>query len=931
MKYVKRPQLRIEDLEVRTLLSAMSPLTQISEVRSDFSAAALTGRLDVNQDGFVAPGDALSIVNELNGSDASVDDDMLDVNRDGKVSPLDALLVINHLSSDGLTRTSQIEAVSGARTNAYIVIMADDPIVAYEGGVRGLKATKPAAGEKVDPNGRAVRAYQDHLNASHERALRSAGVDGSRKMYDYTFALNGFAAKLTNAEVTALAARSDVLMMKESGLVQLQTDTTPDYLGLTAPGGAWDLGYDGENIVIGVVDSGIWPQHPSFSDRTGTGPQGQSGKLDYQQIPGWHGKCTPGEDFAASDCNQKLIGAQYFGEGFGGEEGVSAVFPSEVWSARDNVGHGTHVASIAAGNSGVEATIFGEVVGEISGIAPRARISAYKVCWGSSGCFATGEDILAGVDQAVADGVDVVNISLGNDADDSVLGAIEFAALFAEQAGVFVAASGGNDGPGPRTISNEAPWLATVAAGVHFVDPPEIASFSSRGPSLASGDLLGPDVTAPGYSILAALSPLALNGLGLEYAYFSGTSMASPHVAGVGAILRTAHPDWTPAMVKSAIMTTARDEADWNPAEEGSGFVEPNAALDPGLVYDAAFADYVGFLCGADQLPTDVCDDLGIETIDPSDLNLPNITIGELLGSQTVTRTVTNVGPAATYSVQVNAPDGLHVEVSPSEIQLETGESATYEVSFEITADTNFGVYNYGSLIWNDGEHTVRSVISVNPQRVVAPDSIEVFDAETAGSLQYDVTFGYDGPFTAAPHGLIAPNRQDGHVVDDPENNFDIALETGVGVTAHTVNVPENTAYTRIRLFDDFTDGNPDDLDLYVFDPDGEFVAFTFTITSEEEVNLEFPKPGDYTVYVHAWESDGPDANYTLFDWSIPLEPSDGSNLNVNAPTTATLGATATIDVNWQSLDDEERYLGAVSYSSEDELMGFTLLSIRTD
>ncbi len=138
----------------------------------------------------------------------------------------------------------------------------------------------------------------------------------------------------------------------------------------------------GEGVIIGIVDGGIWPESLSFTDRTGSnGNASKDGKLDYQQIPGWHGKCTPGEQFNASHCNQKLIGARYYNAGWGGNAGIDAQLPWEYNSPRDFGGHGTHTASTAGGNQNVPATGDAAVFGSISGIAPRARIAAYKVCW----------------------------------------------------------------------------------------------------------------------------------------------------------------------------------------------------------------------------------------------------------------------------------------------------------------------------------------------------------------------------------------------------------------------------------------------------------------------------------------------------------------------------------------------------------------------
>ena len=164
------------------------------------------------------------------------------------------------------------------------------------------------------------------------------------------------------------------------------TSSTPTFLGLDARGGLWaqlgGVGNAGDGIIIGVIDTGIWPESLSFSDRTGTnGNATKDGKLAYRQIPGWHGKCTPGELFNASMCNQKLIGAQWFNAGYGGNAGIDKDCPWEFNSARDYNGHGTHTASTAGGNNDVPATGPASIFGAISGMAPRARIAMYKALW----------------------------------------------------------------------------------------------------------------------------------------------------------------------------------------------------------------------------------------------------------------------------------------------------------------------------------------------------------------------------------------------------------------------------------------------------------------------------------------------------------------------------------------------------------------------
>ncbi len=254
----------------------------------------------------------------------------------------------------------------------------------------------------------------------------------------------------------------------------MDTSSTPTFLGLDAPGGLWDqlggTGKAGEGIIIGLVDSGIWPESFSYDDRTGlNGNATKDGKLDYQQIPGWHGKCVPGEEFNASMCNQKLIGAQYFNESWGGNEGINALRPWEFNSPRDYNGHGTHTSSTAGGDHGTPILGPAAAFGTISGMAPHARIAMYKALWSTQDAVtASGynSDLVAAIDQAVSDGVDVINYSISgtqtNFADPA-----EIAFLYAAGAGIFVATSAGNNGPDEATVAHPGPWHTTVAAGTH--------------------------------------------------------------------------------------------------------------------------------------------------------------------------------------------------------------------------------------------------------------------------------------------------------------------------------------------------------------------------------------------------------------------------------------------------------------------------------
>jgi subtilisin family serine protease len=242
-----------------------------------------------------------------------------------------------------------------------VVHRADDRCA--RSGVRrrgsGLNATKPNRGKKIDPASNDVVRYTDHLTKKHDDAVR--GVGGARKAYSYKYTFNGFAAELSDAQAEKMRSLPGVLAVSKDVFYDMDTSSTPSFLGLNAPGGLWAQlgGTDnaGDGIIIGIIDSGIWPESLSFSDRTGlNGNASKDGKLSYHHMPVWHGKCENGEAFNASNCNQKLIGARHYNESFGGDAGIAADRPWEFNSPRDYNGHGTHTSSTAGGNFAVPAT-----------------------------------------------------------------------------------------------------------------------------------------------------------------------------------------------------------------------------------------------------------------------------------------------------------------------------------------------------------------------------------------------------------------------------------------------------------------------------------------------------------------------------------------------------------------------------------------------
>lgn len=357
----------------------------------------------------------------------------------------------------------------------FIVTLAEPAVATYEGGVNGFARTSPGNGAKLDPQSRASTSYSEYLGAKQKKVAASVDADID---YSYTLALNGFAADLSAAQAAELSAQKDVVAITPDELKQVTAVSSTDFLGLEGDDGVWaDLGgasEAGAGTVIGVLDTGIAPENPSFAGESlgtvaGAAPYLVGETITFQKGDGgtFTGSCVTGVQFAANDCSTKVVGARYFATGFGAAN-IASTADGEYLSPRDGDGHGSHTGSTAGGNFGVQATINGLDYGLISGVAPAAKIAAYKVCWtavpgvGNDGCATS--DLLAGINQAVKDNVDVLNYSIGGGAADTTVSPTDQAFLGAASAGIFVAASAGNSGPGASTLDNASPWITTVAA-----------------------------------------------------------------------------------------------------------------------------------------------------------------------------------------------------------------------------------------------------------------------------------------------------------------------------------------------------------------------------------------------------------------------------------------------------------------------------------
>lgn len=271
-------------------------------------------------------------------------------------------------------------------------------------------------------------------------------------LYSYVHGFRGFAAKLTHDQASQMAKMPGVVSVFPNVKRKLHTTHSWDFMGLSSEETMEIPGFSTKNqvnVIIGFIDTGIWPESPSFSD------------VDMPPVPaGWKGECQSGEAFNVSTCNRKVIGARYYLSGYEAEE--DSVEPVSYRSPRDSNGHGSHTASTAAGRYVADMSYKGLAAGGARGGSPMSRIAVYKTCW-DSGCYDV--DLLAAFDDAIRDGVHILSLSLGPEAPQGeyFTDAISIGSFHAASHGVVVVSSAGNEGQ-QGSATNLAPWLITVAA-----------------------------------------------------------------------------------------------------------------------------------------------------------------------------------------------------------------------------------------------------------------------------------------------------------------------------------------------------------------------------------------------------------------------------------------------------------------------------------
>ncbi|TKY62008.1 Subtilisin protease SBT4.14 [Spatholobus suberectus] len=694
-------------------------------------------------------------------------------------------------------------------------------------------------------------AVENHHHNLLEAAIGDKQLAGESKIHSYGKSFNGFVARLLPHEAERLREEDSVVSVFPNTHRKLHTTRSWDFLGM--PLNVKRNSNVESHIIVGVLDTGIWVDCPSFNDK-GYGPPPRR----------WKGKCVTGANFTG--CNNKVIGAKHFN--------LAESNPtSDNLSPADDMGHGTHTASTAAGAAVKGASLYGIGKGTARGGVPSARVAMYKVCW-STGC--SDMDMLAAFDEAIADGVNFISVSIGGPSRDFFTDPIAIGAFHAMGRGILTSCSAGNAGPRPMSVENVAPWILTVAAsavdrqfttlvafgdgknitglsintfspkkkmypltsgllaanltGEGYGNPggcdygtlrkdkvkgrivycvggtgtqdltikelggagtiigleekidasyttvipgtfveastvgktvdlyinstknakaviyktttteipaPYLASFSSRGPQTVTPNILKPDLVAPGVDILAAYSKLAtLTGYHEDNRYdvfniISGTSMSCPHATAAAAYVKSFHPDWSPAAIKSALMTTAtpiKISDNFTELGSGSGQIDPVKALHPGLLYDIRKNSYIAFLCKQGFNNTNIGILIGSKNFNCSSIkpapgtdgiNYPSMHVQLLSADSRISavfhRTVTNVGSGnSTYKAKVTAPKGLSVKVIPDTLNFsQLHQKLSFKVVLKGSPMPKETFVESASLEWNDSKHTVRSPILV--------------------------------------------------------------------------------------------------------------------------------------------------------------------------------------------------------------------------
>ena len=358
-------------------------------------------------------------------------------------------------------------------------------------------------------------------------------------------------------------------------------------------------------------------------------------------------------------------------------------------------------------------------------------------------------------------------------------------------------------------------------------------------------------------------------------------------MAGLGAFIKRLRPDWSPAIIKSAMMTTAYDlSGPHGPFVQGAGHVNPRRFLDPGLAYDAGHGQWLRFLTG-DRTASNV--------------NQASIAIGELTGTETVNRRVTNVsGRPETYTAVVRGLEGITTRVRPSTIRVAPQRVQKFSVDFTATDAARFNKYSSGHLVWKGSRgHVVRTPLAVQPVSVSAPEEVLVPSNTSSGEKVIVGKAGFTGLLDLAVVGL------------DGATPVQDSVDEGQFALIDSVTVPAGTSVAR---FDLNSEDDADDLDLYIGVGES-LVAGSATGAADEQVTLRRPAAATYDVYVLGYDDaqgDGP-IPFALTSWVVPR--GDQGNLTVSPdPVRVTNGERFRYTAAWENLAIDQRWFGYVSY-----------------
>ncbi|BDF96225.1 S8 family serine peptidase [Pseudoalteromonas sp. KAN5] len=1053
------------------------------------------------------------------------------------------------------------KASQGEQT--YIVQFEDRPIASYEGGVHGYTATaqnttRTFVGRSVlNMQAAEVKRYQHYLQNRQQAVVASAQSSGAsiKISKQFTVANNAAVVRMTQADALLLAKQAGVKKITPNRILELQTDRGPEFIGAdkvwsgeVTPQG---VGSQGEGMVVGIIDTGINTDHIAFASDS------QYEQMNPLGAGNFLGDCV--ED--ATLCNDKLIGVRSYEEiTKANSDYIFARDDRRPENGEDYNGHGSHTASTAAGNY-LENTPLQQITGEkvsdgvdlpfnfpkTSGVAPRAHIVAYQVCYPGNaddpyvGCPESA--ILSAFEDAIADGVDVINFSIGGGESFPWDDPIELAFLNARKAGIHVAAAAGNSGPTYYTADHTSPWVTTVGAAYHdrvlslgekvltdfqgtgvpaeeivgksytgsitgqvvlaenYADPDEtdefdaqmcnapfaegtftsdqivvclrgdaprtdkaknvaaggaggfilqnvdynaddlvadqyvipgiqitrssrwklrnwvndneeqaiatitageniyttdaelgnqLVPFSSMGPSRYINNLV-PDVAAPGVDIYAANAdeqPFTNYPSASDWTMMSGTSMATPHVAGAMTLLASIHPEWTPAQLQSALMMTAKPvtialatgiRAPYYTFMGGAGAIDVASAAQAGLIMDESIDNYI------DANPNNG----GLAEW----LNVPSMVNMECELSCSWVRTVTATQDGTwkvdgrAWSAEGRSDEiGLSIDVQPKAFTLKAGESQDIHVTMNLpnvvehkldpTDEAapwdmiqNQDVWFNGEVTFIDQEGDAPNAhlpIAARNHLDELPLSVDMEVARESGSETLLVNTDSYSQLTPRYYGLVAPTRET--AIIEEVGPFVTKENVEKGWHIQSIDVPEGTKRLVVKneqthMLDDEVVVDPryqkffghvmvgfdanENGSFMISDEEineyagalkdalyEEMVCYSSSMAELNYCNIVDPAPGKY--WIATAMINAPSSDYEVTTHYAIVTDEDKGNLTVEGPASHDGNGNYALKVNWMMPESEvgETYYGGFDLGDMpggEGSLGFTALNIHRD